>query len=161
MIQAASKIKEQAKSSVHFTTEAPDKTFDFILVTYGLSNHLLSLEERVEVLKSFKRYMGPQSVLNFSGYYRPIKFGDRFFWASLILRLRWLFRRKWEPGLTVISHFGFHNDEAIPLPFYFYRHRHELTNELTLAGYQCHDVKTPEDHDLENYPNFFVCEKKD
>lgn len=156
MIATANKIKEENHSSVIFTTERPSEKFDLVLVTYGLTNHLLSFEERVEVIKSFRPNLKPDGLMIFSGYFRKINFGDRFFIASQILRMRYLLRKKWEPGLTVISHFGFHNDEAMPLPFYFYQTKEEQIQELKQAGFEVFEVETIEEHTLETYPNFFV-----
>lgn len=156
MISKANELNEQSNEKVFFTSEKPTKRFDLVLVTYGLTNHILSYEDRIATLKSFASYYHDKTVIMFSGYYRKINFGDRFWIASQILRLRWFGKKEWRPGLTVISHFGFHNDESIPLPFHFYREEEEIINELKESGLNVHKVPTVKEHPLSHYPNFFV-----
>lgn len=162
MIEAAKEMarEKNLEGEINFTTSAPQEKFDLVLITYGLTNHLLSKKERVETLQSFQEYFHEDTVMMYSGYFRQFSFGDRFWIASMLLRLRWLGRKQWEPGLTVISHFGFHNDEAIPLPFYFYRQEDDVRSELIDAGYSLYKVETVEGHPLNHYPNFFVAKIK-
>lgn len=139
MLDAACELGQQINSSVQFMTDRPTGSFDMVFFTYGMSNHLLSRQARVELLHFWSQRISKSGILLFGGYYRKIHLFDRFYFASWLLRLRWRFKKNVEAGTTLISHFGFHNDEAIPLPFHFYQSREEIEDEIRSIG--MHPIK--------------------
>ena len=145
MLDAAIELRKKANRSVIFTDQKPVGSFDMVFFTYGLSNHLLSKQARVELIKEWREKIKEDGLLFFGGYHRKIHLFDRFYIASLLLKLRWLFRKSVDHGTTVISHFGYHNDEATPLPFHFYQNREEIEEEVSLAGMTPLKIEIPPD----------------
>lgn len=157
MIDTARKLKGHFQSDARFTTDKKEVIesgpYDLVVFTYGLSNHFIQYSERVALLKEWSSHISKEGYLLFSGYFRKIHFGDRFFIAWLLLKLRWLFRKSCPFGTTAISHFGWHNDEVTPLPFHFYQTAEEIKGELRAAGLTPIELTAPE-----NYPHPIMLE---
>lgn len=156
MLEAAKELKEKRNSQVTFTNEVPKEKFDLVLFTYALTNHLTLQKERVELIKQWIPAMKEDGLFFFTGYFKKIHFGDRFYWAWLIIKIRWLFSKPCPYGMTAISHFGWHNDEATPLPFHFYQTGEEVQKELTDAGLKPIVIKAPKDYPYEEYVDLFL-----
>ncbi len=136
------------------------KAYDLVYTTFSLTNHIPAREDRINFLNQMKELMHDRSILLFGGYFRPIHFGDRFWIAHLILKLRWLFRRKLEKGTTAISHLGHHNDESLPILFHFYQSGDEIQRELIETGLDAKMIEIPKEEFSGGLDNFWVAKKK-
>ncbi len=160
MLNAAKEKKGEFNSLVNFTDQIPTEKFDMVFFTYALSNHLTTRKERVNLLRQWTPLLKDNGLFFFSGYYRKIHVGDRFFWAWLILKIRWLLRKPCPFGMTAISHFGWHNDEATPLPFHFYQSSEEIQSELKSAYLSPIVIDAPESYPFESYVDLFLATKR-
>jgi len=161
MIQMAKKMAFDNHYQSNFTTQLEEnEKFDLIYTTFSLTNHFSNREERVQYLNGLQKYMHDSSQLIFGGYFRVIKTFDRFWLAHYLLKMRWLLRRKIDPGTTVISHLGHHNDEHIPILFHFYQSKEEICEELKEAGFIPEIIYTPEDEFNGGLDHFWLAKKR-
>jgi SAM-dependent methyltransferase len=108
--------------------------FDFILVSGSLGNHIHGRANRVFFWKQIANALKIDGLMVHGPEIKIIKRFSRFYFASLILRLRWLGQDRWEKGDTALSFLGNHNVTDELIFFHYYQSKSEFTDELSNAG---------------------------
>ena len=113
--------------------------FDVVFLTYALLNHIQGRGKRVEFLRKAKALMkkGGYVVMHCDEF--PANKNLRYHMASVVLRLRWFGKRKWQKGDTARSYLGTHCRSETPLFFHYYTSHYEVLEELQdaeLMGWQ-------------------------
>ncbi len=161
MNEIANQLSVEHDKTSRFYEELPNlQSYNLVYTTFSLTNHISARKDRLNFLKEMKSLMNEQSILLFGGYFRPIRFGDRFWVTHFILKLRWLFRRSIEAGTTAISHLGHHNDELTPILFHFYQSADEIKRELEDSGLIPKMIETPPEEFNGGLDNFWIAKKK-
>jgi SAM-dependent methyltransferase len=111
-------------------------TFDLILVTTGLVNHLPGRANRVRFFQEAEARLRDGGAFCFYPDIYPLDGFDRYRLGSAALRFRAALRLgRWEPGDTVRSSFGAHGNATPMIVFYhYYRDAREAEGELRAGG---------------------------
>lgn len=132
-----------------------DEKFDLIFITYALTNHIISQQDRLEFFRACAHRLKNKGLIVYGAHLQKIRRFDRFWWSSLCLR--WRMRRTglWSKNLVARAHLGHYNDEIKPLPFYFYQNSTELEQEFTESNLQFERIKLDEQPRESGYENLY------
>ncbi len=139
MITNAELLKAELSSlatfkTCDFLTFCPPKKYDVVFMTYALLNHIQGKENRIDFLKHAKSLMKDNGYIVMHCDEFPMTNNLRYHIASILLRLRWLGKNKWQKGDTARSFLGTHCSNKTPLFFHYYTSHFEVIQELQGAG---------------------------
>ena len=148
MIEAARTIAESNSSSARFVLRDPSddgfiEKFDFILVSGSLGNHIQGRANRVRFWKQVAGNLKPGGTMAHGPEIKKLPRGGRFYFASVLLRIRWSGRPQWEPGDTALSFLGNHNATHEIIFYHYYQSEREFLSELEEAGFRPRQLVSP------------------
>lgn len=140
MIEAARERALEARLELEFravdVSDLPDEQhYDLIFVSIAIAEHIRGREARRQFYREISRRLATGGAVFVSPAIRKFAPNSLYFWASMILRLRWrLGNLDWENGDTVKSFFGSHNSDFRPVFYHFYPDAAAFQEEIGAAG---------------------------
>lgn len=139
LIHAAQTMAILTKSRALFYKEFNDidKKYDLIFVTNVLLNLIPGSRKRNEFLQNLKNLCHDDTQLIFFIDQEELNFRHRFFWISLLLRLRsWLTGSDWEKGDIVSAWLANRKDDSTPLYYHYFPNQESIQNLFFENGFK-------------------------
>ncbi len=115
--------------------ELQKKSMQVVWISPSINGHLSPQKARIEFYQHCVEALLPEGVIITSPEFLKRPWSRNFyFWASLLLRVRWWRQKSWVFGDSARSFLGRHNPTDEMIYFHFYTEEASFVHEMSRAG---------------------------